>query len=272
MHVALRARWIWLQRTDDSKPWSGLVFPVSPDATAIFNASVTITVGSGSAILFWQDPWLGGLSVAAVAPAMLALVRPALVKRRKVSEGLPNNVWVNDIAGELSVDAVVQYFKLWDAVSRVSLGESADSFTWKWTADGSFSSRSAYHAFFHGTTALLGAAQVWNSFAPFKFKFHAWLALRGRCWTAHQCLRHGLPSHTLCPLCSAADETLDHISLQCTFAQSIWTGFVASATLNFVVPLAASMISEWWPGAVSHLSHADARTANSAIMLIFCSL
>ncbi|KAM0923617.1 hypothetical protein ACQ4PT_005410 [Festuca glaucescens] len=143
------------------------------------------------------DPWLGGLSVAAVAPAVLALVRPALIKRRKVSEGLPNNEWVNDIAGELSVDTVVQFFKLWDAVSRISLGKSADSFTWKWTADGSFSSRSAYRGFFHGTTALPGSAQVWNSFAPYKFKFHAWLALRGRCWTADRRLCHGLPSHTL---------------------------------------------------------------------------
>ncbi|KAM0923616.1 hypothetical protein ACQ4PT_005410 [Festuca glaucescens] len=144
-----------------------------------------------------EDPWLGGLSVAAVAPAVLALVRPALIKRRKVSEGLPNNEWVNDIAGELSVDTVVQFFKLWDAVSRISLGKSADSFTWKWTADGSFSSRSAYRGFFHGTTALPGSAQVWNSFAPYKFKFHAWLALRGRCWTADRRLCHGLPSHTL---------------------------------------------------------------------------
>jgi hypothetical protein len=28
------------------------------------------------------------------------------------------------------------------------------------------------------------------------------LALRGRCWTADRRLRHGLLSHTLCPLCS----------------------------------------------------------------------
>jgi hypothetical protein len=87
-------------------------------------------------------------------------------------------VWVNDITWELLVDAVVQFFKLWDAVRRISLGESVDSVTWKWTADGSFSSRLACRAFFHGTTASPGAAQVWNSFAPYKFKFHAWLALR----------------------------------------------------------------------------------------------
>ncbi|KAM0913734.1 hypothetical protein ACQ4PT_011963 [Festuca glaucescens] len=221
LHAALRARWMWLQRTDRSKPWSGFRFPVLPDATAIFNASVVITVGSRADVLFWQDPWLDGLSVAALAPAVLAIIKPAMVKCRRVSDSLPNNAWVCDIAGELSVDAVVQFFRLWDVVGRVSLSAMPDRFHWKWTGDGSFSSRSAYHAFFDGTTALPGAAQVWKSFAPYKFKFHAWLALRGRCWTTDRRLRRGLPTHVVCPMCSAADETLDHISLQCTFAQSV---------------------------------------------------
>ncbi|KAM0888503.1 hypothetical protein ACQ4PT_028326 [Festuca glaucescens] len=173
LHAALRARWLWMQRADRSKSWSGLRFPVQSDATAIFNASVVITVGSGADVLFWQDPWIDGLTAAALAPEVLALIKHASVKRRQVRDGLPNNAWVADIAGELSVDVVVQFFKLWDAVDRVSLSARPDSFRWKWTADGAFSSRSAYRAFFHGTTALPGAAQVWNSFAPFKFKFHA---------------------------------------------------------------------------------------------------
>jgi hypothetical protein len=36
----------------------------------------------------------------------------------------------------------------------------------------------AYRTFFHGRIALAGAAQVWNAFAPFKVKFHAWLVIR----------------------------------------------------------------------------------------------
>jgi hypothetical protein len=41
-------------------------------------------------------------------------------------------------------------------------------FTWKWTANGQFSTRSAYRAFFNSSTVLPGAAQLWHSFAPFK--------------------------------------------------------------------------------------------------------
>ncbi|KAM0899597.1 hypothetical protein ACQ4PT_021197 [Festuca glaucescens] len=107
MHAALRARWIWLQRIDHSRPWAGFKFAVCAGATAMFRASMAITVGSGVSLLFWEDPWINGLSVAALAPEVLKLVRPGVIQCRKVSDGLPHNTWVQDIAGELSVDAVV---------------------------------------------------------------------------------------------------------------------------------------------------------------------
>ncbi|KAM0925058.1 hypothetical protein ACQ4PT_004454 [Festuca glaucescens] len=181
-----------------------------------------IKVGSGAQLLFWEDPWLNGLSVAAVAPVVLKLVHHGIIKRRSVRDKVPLNAWALDISGELTVDATVQYLKLWSTVAAVRPVGGDDEFAWKWTADGAFTFRSTYRAFFHGTTALPGAVHVWNSFAPFKFRFHAWLSLRGRCWTSDRRLRRGLPSHVLCPLCDAADETADHLSLQCPFARSIW--------------------------------------------------
>ncbi|KAM0856018.1 hypothetical protein ACQ4PT_049388 [Festuca glaucescens] len=91
MNTALRTRWIWLQKTDTSKPWSGLDLEASHDARGLFNASVQISLGDGSLILFWEDAWIGGLSVAAIAPALLKLVRPSVQKRRTVKEGLLAN-------------------------------------------------------------------------------------------------------------------------------------------------------------------------------------
>jgi hypothetical protein len=124
--------------------------------------------------------------------------------------------WVRDIAGELFVDAVVQYVQLWAQLQGLELDSDSgeDSIAWKWTSDGAFSLRTAYKAFFHGRTALPGAEQVWQPFALFKFQFHAWLALRNRCWTAEQLARRGLLTHAICPLCAAVGETMDHLSLQ----------------------------------------------------------
>ena len=80
MNVALQTRWFWLQRTCNDKPWSGLDLQISDDAVGLFNASVTIKVGSGSSVLFWEDAWIGGLAVAAIAPEVIKLVKP--VSRR----------------------------------------------------------------------------------------------------------------------------------------------------------------------------------------------
>jgi hypothetical protein len=181
--------------------------------------------------------------------------------------------WVCDISGELSVDAVVQFFKLWEAI--VAIPHNAyndDGFTWKWMADGSFSSKMAYHAFFHGSTVLPGASKVWHSFAPYKFKFHAWFSLRGRCWIADRHLHRSLPSHTACPLCVAAYETINHLLLWCPFAIRIWTGINVCLGVSLAVPNNQSYIRELWSAMVAMLSKKDAWTANSLIMLALRSL
>jgi hypothetical protein len=40
LNAAMHARWVWFQKTDSTKPWSGLHFKVLPEALAIFNVSV----------------------------------------------------------------------------------------------------------------------------------------------------------------------------------------------------------------------------------------
>ncbi|KAM0864782.1 hypothetical protein ACQ4PT_043697 [Festuca glaucescens] len=150
------------------------------------------------------------------------MVRPSVSRKLSVHDGLVGNHWASTISGELSVDAMVQFLKLWDAVHATATGSGPDSFRWKWTADGTFTTRSAYRAFFAGRTILAGAAQIWNSFAPLRFKVYGWLAVRGRCWSADRLARRGLPCDTTCPLCGIEDETLNHLLLQCRFARAIW--------------------------------------------------
>lgn len=50
--IALRTRWLWLQRTDPSRPWSRLHIPHEVDVTAIFRASTTWRIGNGASCKF----------------------------------------------------------------------------------------------------------------------------------------------------------------------------------------------------------------------------
>jgi hypothetical protein len=184
------------------------------------------------------------------------------------------NAWARDIAGELTYEALSEYLMLWRAIGDVPrLGDSEpDRFRWKWTASGVFSSKTAYRTLFHGTVALLGATNVWHSFAPLKYKLHAWLALRKRCWTADRRLRRGLATHIMCPLCGTARETLDYISLQCPFARGVWTGVVSSLGLPDIRPSGQAVLEDWWPEAAARFFHNDRKAANSLVMLVLRSL
>jgi hypothetical protein len=125
---------------------------------------------------------------------------------------------------------------------------------------------------FQGTTGLPAAPLVWHSFAPLKFKLHAWLALRQRCWTANHRLHRGLPSHVLCPLCGGADETIDHITMHCGFARGIWAGLVGRLHLPDITPTAVLGIYDWWLQASRKFCARERKEANSVIMLVMRSL
>jgi mannosylglycoprotein endo-beta-mannosidase len=269
LNAALRVRWIWYQRTSDRKPWLGLDLPVSNDARALFNAAVRVDLGDGTRVLFWQDPWIHGLGMAAVAPAVLALVQPGPIRTRTAAQGCRNNAWVRDITGVLTVDAVVQFLHLWPLIQTCTLNANApNAFVWKLTASGEFSTKSTYQACFAGRTALPAASLVWASFAPLKHKFFGWLALRGRCWTADRLRRRGLPNQRRCPLCAIRDENLSHLLLQCHYSRTVWLRVLRSVGLQRLLPSAASELGVWWPASTAKVATSQRRQANSLILLV----
>ncbi|KAM0876089.1 hypothetical protein ACQ4PT_036414 [Festuca glaucescens] len=154
------AKWIWALKTDSSRARHGLLIDVNQLECDVFDASTMIAVGDGAQVLFWDNPWINGVSARCIAPAVVNMVRPSVSRKLSVHDGLVGNHWASTISGELSVDATIQFLKLWDAVHATATGNGPDSFRWKWTADGTFTTRSAYRAFFAGRTILAGAAQI----------------------------------------------------------------------------------------------------------------
>jgi hypothetical protein len=48
--------------------WSGLDLAVSDASRALFNASVIVSVGVGTSVKFWVNPWIGGIGAESIAP------------------------------------------------------------------------------------------------------------------------------------------------------------------------------------------------------------
>jgi hypothetical protein len=60
---ALQAKWLWLEKTDLSRPWHGLSLPVQRQVRQFFDLSVFTILGNGATTLFWSDRWIHGNTI-----------------------------------------------------------------------------------------------------------------------------------------------------------------------------------------------------------------
>ena len=139
---ALQAKWLWLQKTDPNKPWSGLEFPIQQHVKSFFSASIVTMVGNGCNTLFWTDRWVDGSRIQDFAPAVVANVGKRALSSRTVAHALENWQWVSDIVTPLNLSGLQQYLNLWDALRGVVLTQEADRHVWIHSSSGQFSSKS----------------------------------------------------------------------------------------------------------------------------------
>jgi hypothetical protein len=134
MGLALRLCWLWLQRCDDSRSWAQLPVATNNVSKAFFRASIVCLVGNGEHTLFWEEPWLGGLSIVDRASDLVAAVSARCHHSHTVTDALANNAWIRDISGALSIPVLVQYLQLKEHLVDVQLDlATADKTLWRWT-------------------------------------------------------------------------------------------------------------------------------------------
>ena len=63
---------------------------------------------------------------------------------------------------------------------------------------------------------------VWNTWAPPKCSFFAWLAVQNRLWTSDRLAIRGWPHQTVCHFCRCQPETGRHMFFECRYSRRIW--------------------------------------------------
>ncbi|CAM0872787.1 unnamed protein product [Alopecurus aequalis] len=214
----------------------------------MFDASVRFAVGDGRMTLFWEDAWLEGRTIKGAAPALYATVDEQTKRSRSVEEALAGRRWIRDITGPLTVPVLTQFLQLVDALQHVVLSAGTpDRLEWKWTPSSQYSTSSAYRAFHIGLELFPCGKTIWKTWAPAKCKVHIWLAMQCRLWTADRMQRHGMNSHTMCPLCEQEPETADHPAVGCVFAKEVWHILLRRCCLQAHMPVADAKLIDWWP-------------------------
>jgi hypothetical protein len=76
-------------------------------------------------------------------------------------------------------------------VSHVHRTESQDRVTWRFNANGLYSTKLAYKVSFIGSYADHEWTKLWQSEVENKCKFFSWMLLQNKLWTVNRILRRG---------------------------------------------------------------------------------
>jgi len=134
---------------------------------------------------------------------------------------------------------------------------------------GSYSSKSAYAAFFEGSIKFGSWRRIWKTWAPPHCKFFVWLVFHNRVWTADRLAKRNLPHPEACPLCDQEDETINHLLVGCVFARQVWSLVLQQLGLLQLAPQpSATRFSGWWKRSTAAVPKDARKGLNSLIILV----
>jgi hypothetical protein len=208
--------------------------------------------------------------MAEIAPNLLKAVPKRTAKSRTVAQALHNICWVHDIKGARTVNVLLEFFQIWDLVEEVVLQpEIEDQFRWKFSKDGSYSSKTAYAAYFEGSIKFGSWRRIWKTWAPPRCKFFIWLVFHSRVWTADLLAKRNLPHPEACPFCDQEDETINHLLVGCVFARQVWFLVFQHLRLLHLAPQpTVTRFSGWWKSSTSAVPNDMRKGLNSLIILV----
>lgn len=144
-----------------------------------------------------------------------------------------------------------------------------DSIAWRWKADGSYSTCSAYRIQFRGSYPTFNSKLIWKARAENKCKVFVWILVHEKVLTADNLQIRGWPHQDHCLLCDGPLETCVHLSLLCPFAIAVWSQILTWE--NFDSHLIQSIhdhvhLSSWWKEAAAKVTKEERRRFNGLVI------
>jgi hypothetical protein len=83
--------------------------------------------------------------------------------------------WMRGLQRISTTEEINQFVHLWHKISQVNLTNHADDITWRFTANGAYTTRSAYAIQFAGSFADYEWEGIWRAKVEKKCKLFCWL-------------------------------------------------------------------------------------------------
>jgi hypothetical protein len=132
------------------------------------------TAVDGQNVRFWEDPWLGKVSLAYQYPSLYAIV---INKNKRVAEVLNNNPLHITFRRVLRGERWEAWLHLVSQIMNVQLSDEPDKFIWNLTTSGKFSVKSLYADYMNGHTVFL-RKYIWKLKVPLKIRIFMWFLHR----------------------------------------------------------------------------------------------
>jgi hypothetical protein len=188
-----------------------------------------------------------------------------------VAQAIGDGRWIRHLKRNLSAQATREFTALWTAINNTVLREESDRVSWKWTANGEFSSKSAYLIQFQGCISAGFSNFIWKSDAPGKCKIFAWLAMLGRCNTADVLAKKGWPHDASCALCNGPMEDVIHLLATCPFSIQIWHAVLryCNLRLDLAPSPTTTSLAQWVEQTTNMITGAERKNWSSLVQLIW---
>ncbi|GAB4841386.1 hypothetical protein Ancab_039697 [Ancistrocladus abbreviatus] len=207
----------------------------------------TRVLGNGRDTLFWEDPWVDGLSLRSCFPRLYFLATEVNCTVAEMGE------WVNGEwrwkflwRRELFDRDKQRLAALTEKIDGINLSQLAeDSWRWKFHKNGRYTTRSGYDQLIGQRTMDSDSLfiHIWNKLIPLKVGGFLWKALHYSLPTRTNLRHRKILAHdalVACAWCQHSNETEDHILLKCAVSSRVWTLFLNWWQLQTVVG------DHWW--------------------------
>lgn len=194
----------------------------------LLKQGLKISVGNGSSLFVWSDPWLEDED---------GICRPPLRRQRffnanlKVSEVIDHHRrrWCRTCLQELFVPGDIRIL----IRNQPAIFEK-DTWIWRHSRDGIYSVKTGYEiALSRNKRELMRSqnarpslnplkAQIWDILAPPELKVFIWKAVSEAIPVQDGLQDRGIKCDQTCQTCGMEGESINHVLFSCTFARQVW--------------------------------------------------
>lgn len=201
-------------------------------------------VGSGITASFWYDNWTSFGPLIEVVGERGPQISGLRIEAT-VAEALTNDGWRWDRSRSRS-HTLSLLKRCLPSAQEILNSEVDDRYVWypePGRGSGSFSTSETWRVLHQCPTVVDWHKTVWFTDRIPKHAFITWIAARDRMVTRDKLLRCGLTVPSTCVLCSALDETKQHLFFDCQYSHQVWTYFVSR--LQLASPQSFEAILSW---------------------------